>query len=80
MSKIDTGGSVFPLENAGTEFQAGITFRDYVATAMAPHFMDLMQTLSTNEKIASKDAARFAALAAYEFADAMVAARGEVPR
>nr|WP_278436622.1 hypothetical protein [Brucella anthropi] len=79
------GGPAFPLAvETGPDFYGrkshvvheGATLRDYFATAIAPHFMEMAQTLSIHDKLASSDAVRFAATSSYEFADAMLAARG----
>lgn len=68
MAEIKTGGLAFPFEggdNNGIEPSVGMTLRDYLAASA-------LQGLLAKDDYVRKD---FAAVNAYEYADAMIAAR-----
>lgn len=79
MSKIKTGGPAFPLENAGVEFQTGMTLRDYFAAKAMQSLFSNGQTLAMVSQLAKEDGLSsllFAARSSYEIADVMLKARG----
>lgn len=67
MADIKTGGAAFPLENVGTEFQPGMTLRDYFAGQA------LMGMMAADRRWDGGNADM--AKASYSVADAMLSAR-----
>ncbi|MBD7990758.1 hypothetical protein H9643_08240 [Ochrobactrum sp. Sa2BUA5] len=78
-ARLNTGGPAYPLENAGTEFQVGMTLRDHFAGIAMGALYSNGQTQAIMARCAKDDgvpATTYAAKASYEIADAMIAARG----
>lgn len=77
MSEKETGGSAYPLENAGTEFQRGMTLRDYfagqaIAGLLQSTDLKALKPIADKNKITMVQA--FGVMA-YNYADAMLEAR-----
>lgn len=68
MSEKETGGSAYPLENAGTEFQRGMTLRDYFA---GQALVGIVNVFASTDGVKSESMAG----AAYQIADYMLEAR-----
>lgn len=70
MSSIELGGSAFPIHDCGhgTAYQDGMTLRDYFAAKA-------MQGFAADPEASWTDGAAGMARCAYDWADAMIAAR-----
>ncbi len=75
--QINTGGAAFPFEggeNNHIEPSTGMTLRDYFAAKALTYLVEL-HTITNDPKL-EKASKRVIAGHAYDFADAMLAARG----
>ncbi|KAB0538082.1 hypothetical protein [Pseudochrobactrum saccharolyticum] len=76
--QINTGGAAFPI--IGTEntnyVHEGMTLRDYFAAKALPVLLSELYAQSVRRNVRYEDAYAAASKAAYELADAMLAARG----
>lgn len=74
--RTNDGGPAFPSHGSmGEVVQEGLSLRDYMAAKAMP--MVAAQFYSTGQHLVGGTVAQLAAKIAYEFADAMLAARGE---
>ena len=75
--QINTGGAAFPCEggtDSGLHPDTGMTLRDYFAAKALTYLVEL-HTITNDPKL-EKASKRVIAGHAYDFADAMLAARG----
>ncbi|NKX16233.1 hypothetical protein HGG75_10905 [Ochrobactrum pseudogrignonense] len=76
---MKTGGPAFPLENVGTEFQPGMTLRDYIAAKALQGFLSSRYVSDFIKEVGNfstdSDVRRNLATNAYLYADAMITAR-----
>ncbi|WP_075654668.1 hypothetical protein [Pseudochrobactrum sp. B5] len=77
--QINTGGAAFPFEggeNNHIEPSMGMTLRDYFAAKALPALLSELYAQSVRRNVRYEDAYGTASKAAYDLADAMLAARG----
>ena len=76
MSKIDDGGAAFPLHLHG-DYAQGMTLRDYFAAAALPLAYANWKEFNEKENDGEEPCKSLVSEEAYDFADAMIAARKE---
>lgn len=84
MSKANDGGPAFPTDGEYAGFQSGMSIRDWFAGQAMNALMSALHSSENTAKALLKEATRlkespeqFIAITAFEYADAMLAARSK---
>ena len=73
---IDDGGPAYPMPVEGRDYNVGISLRDYFAAAALTGFASNNEAIETIHTTGGNVPKKISA-SAYEFADAMIAARSK---